>query len=438
MIFSEIIKKKREGMLLTKEEIDFSISGYTEGSIPDYQMAALLMAIVLRGMDEKETLHLTEAMLSSGETFDLSGIEGKKVDKHSTGGVGDKVSLILAPLAASCGVIVPMISGRGLGHTGGTLDKLESIPGFRTDLSSGEFYSLLERIGVAMMGQTEEVAPADRKMYSLRDVTGTVESIPLITASILSKKLAEGIDGLVLDVKCGAGAFMKNVNDAEALARSMAKVVKGFGKECVSVITNMERPLGRHVGNSLEVIESIECLKGRGTQDLMEVTYALTREMLVMGERAENKDTAQQLLEEAIGSGKALERFRKMVEHQGGDPHVVDDYSILPLAGNAEAIRADRSGFITGIDAYQVGLVTLALGGGRKKKEDAIDPGVGIVFERRDGAWVEEGDVIATVYHGEEFAGEIKKRLFSAITIEETPKEIPAMIIGLLAAGDGV
>jgi pyrimidine-nucleoside phosphorylase len=430
MIFSEIIKKKRDGSPLTREEIDFSIQGYTDGTIPDYQMAALLMAIVLKGMSEEETLFFTKAMLHSGKSFDLSHIPGKKVDKHSTGGVGDKVSLILAPLVASCGVLVPMVSGRGLGHTGGTLDKLESIPGFRTNLTYREFSDTMESIGVAMMGQTSQIAPADKKMYSLRDVTGTVESIPLITASILSKKLAEGIDGLVLDVKCGTGAFMKEVNDAEALARTMKEVVRGFGKKYMSLITNMDQPLGRNVGNSVEVIESIECLKGRGTQDLMEVTYALAREMLLLGEIVEDSDAAQRILEGTIGSGKALELFSKMVEKQGGDPRVVDDYSILPLAKNTEEIKADHPGYITNIDAYEVGLVTLALGGGRRTKEDSIDPGVGLVLKRRSGAWVEKGEVIAKVYFTNSFADDIRKRFVSAITIEETPVEIPSMIIG--------
>ncbi len=430
MLFSEIIKKKRDGAPLAKEEIDFAIQGYSTGSIPEYQMAALLMAIVLNGMDEQETLHLTRSMLHSGTSFDLSELDGKKIDKHSTGGVGDKVSLVLAPLVASCGVIVPMISGRGLGHTGGTLDKLASIPGFITDLSSKQFLNLLDKNGVAMMGQTVEIAPADRKMYALRDVTGTVESIPLITASILSKKLAEGIDGLVLDVKCGEGAFMKELEDAEELASSMTKAVQGFGKECSSVITNMDQPLGRNVGNSVEVIESIDCLKGGGTQDLMEVTYALAREMLLLSGQVADRDAAQQLLEDAILSGKALESFSNMVEDQEGDPRVVDDYTILPIAAKREEIKASRAGYITNINAYEVGLVVLELGGGRRRIEDSIDPGVGIVFQRRSAAWVEEGDVIAAVYYNRELGEDIKRRLISAISIGDTPPQIPPMILG--------
>ncbi len=429
MIFSEIIKKKRDGYALSKEEIAFAIRGYTEGSIPDYQMAALLMAIVLRGMDDEEVLHLTESMLHSGKIFDLSKIGGKKVDKHSTGGVGDKVSLILAPLVASCGVVVPMISGRGLGHTGGTLDKLESIPGFRTDLSSEEFVSLLERIGVAMMGQTEEIAPADRKMYSLRDVTGTVESIPLITASILSKKLAEGTDGLVLDVKCGTGAFMKNRKDAEALACSMTAVVKGFGKQCVSLITSMDQPLGRYVGNSLEVVESIECLKGNGPDDLMEITFALAREMLHMGGKVEDGDTAQKLLEDKIASGTALELFQKMVELQGGNPEVVDDYSILSAAKNNEEIKAESSGYLAEINAYEVGIAALMLGGGRRKKEDSINSGVGVIFEKKVGDRVEKGEILATIYYDKVLDEETAKRFTSAIKISSEPVKKPAVIL---------
>lgn len=417
MLFSDIIRKKRDGGFLTEEEIDFAIQGYTAGSVPEYQMAALLMAVVLNGMDEGETLHLTRAMLHSGSTFDLSELEGKKIDKHSTGGVGDKVSLILAPLVASCDVIVPMISGRGLGHTGGTLDKLASIPGFTTDLSRDQFFSLLEINGVAMMGQTEEIAPADRKMYSLRDVTATVESIPLITASILGKKLAEGIDGLVLDVKCGKGAFMKTRDDAGALASSMTTVVKGFGKQCVAIVTNMDQPLGRCVGNSLEVIESIECLKGKGPHDLMEVTFALGREMLIMAGKARDGVTAQTMLEDAIASGRALEKFRDMVERQHGDPEVIDDYSMLPRAKNSLKIKADRPGYLVDIDAYEVGMTNLMLGGGRKKKEDSIDYGVGIVFEKKVGDVVEKGEPIAVLHHENDLHNRTVDRFLSSITL---------------------
>jgi pyrimidine-nucleoside phosphorylase len=433
MVFSEIIRKKRDGFALTKKEIDAAVCGYTRGTVPDYQMAALLMAVVLKGMDEEETLHLTRSMLHSGTTFDLSKIDGKKIDKHSTGGVGDKISLILAPLVASCGVIVPMISGRGLGHTGGTLDKLESIRGFRTDLSLDQFLSLLEKNGVAMMGQTEEIAPADRKIYSLRDVTATVESIPLITASILSKKLAEGADGLVLDVKCGKGAFMRSADDAEALASSMTTVVKGFGKKCISLITNMDQPLGKYVGNSLEVVESIECLKGNGPDDLMEVTFALGREMIIMAEKAVDGATAQSMLEDAIASGKALERFRNVVELQGGDPRVVDDYSLLPQSKNRTEIKAERSGYISKIDCYEVGVVNLMLGGGRKRKEDSIDPGVGIVFRKKVGETVEKEESFAVLHHDDDLDKETVERFISSVTIiDERPSPLP-LLLGRIA-----
>lgn len=429
MIFSEIIGKKRDGFDLSREEIEFVIREYTEGKAPDYQMSALLMAILLRRMDKDETLFLTQAMLDSGRKFDFSGIQGKKIDKHSTGGVGDKVSLILAPLVASCGVVVPMISGRGLGHTGGTLDKLESIPNFRTNLEYDEFYGILEKVGVVIMGQTDEIAPADRKMYSLRDVTGTVESIPLITASILSKKLAEGIDGLVLDVKCGKGAFMKSFEEAERLASTMDTVVKGFGKKSVSIITNMDQPLGTSVGNSLEVKESIESLKGNGASDLMEVTYSLGADMLFMGEITSSRENAFSMLKAAIRNGRALDKFRKMIEVQGGNSKVIDDYSLLPTANNKKEIKAKSAGFIKTINAYEVGIVNLLLGGGRKEKEDEIDPGVGIVFEKKVGDRVEKDERIATIYYRDNLGEDIKKRFAFAIKISSrNVKKIPIIM----------
>ncbi len=429
MIFTEIIRKKRDGFPLTGEEIDFTIEGYMDSKIPDYQMSAFLMAVVLKGMDSNETFLLTEAMLSSGQTFDLSKIPGKKIDKHSTGGVGDKVSLILAPIVASCGVVVPMVSGRGLGHTGGTLDKLESIPGFRTNLEYKEFYAILEKIGVAMMGQTEKIVPADKKMYSLRDVTGTVESIPLITASILSKKLASGIDGLVLDVKCGKGAFMKTKEEAGRLVSSMNSVMKGFGKECTSIITNMDQPLGMYVGNSLEVMEVIECLKGNGPSDLMQVTLSLCSEMLIMGKRALNRDEAIPVLKDAIKSGKALDKFRNMVELQGGNLGVIGDYSLLPVSRNKKEIRTEESGWISEIDAYEVGIVNLLLGGGRRRKEDEINPGVGIVFEKKVGDRVDKDEPIATIYFDKVLDEEIEKRFTSSIKISSESVKKPTMIM---------
>ena len=430
MIFTEIIRKKRDGFSLTEEEITFAIKEYTTGEIPDYQMAAFLMAVVLKGMAKDETLFLTRAMLDSGKTFDLSKIPGRKIDKHSTGGVGDKVSLILAPLVASCGVVVPMVSGRGLGHTGGTLDKLESIEGFKIALSYEEFHCILDKIGVAIMGQTDKIAPADRKMYSLRDVTGTVESIPLITASILSKKLAEGIDGLVLDVKCGKGAFMRGLEDAEKLGEAIGSVMKGFGKEYSAIITNMDQPLGRYVGNSLEVIESIECLKGNGPSDLMEVTFSLASEMLIMGKRAKNRKEAIPILKDAIETGKALDRFKKMIELQGGNPGVIEDYAILPLSKNREVLRSKETGWISEIDAYEIGVINLLLGGGRRKKEDVVNLGVGMVFEKKVGDRVEKGEAIATIYYNKVLDKEIKERFFRAIKISPNLLKKPKAILG--------
>ncbi len=430
MIFAEIIRKKRDGFPLTKGEIDFTINGFTEGRIPDYKMSALLMAIALQGMNSDEIKDLTEVMLHSGKTFDLSDIPGRKVDKHSTGGVGDKVSLVLAPLVASCGVIVPMISGRGLGHTGGTLDKLESIPGLRTNLTYKEFYGNTQEIGVAIMGQTEEIVPADRKMYSLRDVTGTVESIPLITASILSKKLAEGIDGLVLDLKCGKGAFMKRLEDAEKLASAIGSVMKIFGKGYVAIITNMDEPLGMSVGNSLEVIESIEALKGNGNDELMKVTYTLGSEMLVMGEKAENREDATVMLKQALNNGKALDRFRKMVELQGGNPEVIDDYSLFPISENKKEMIASNSGWISEINAYEIGVMNLLLGGGRKMKDDRINPGVGIIFRKKLGDRIEKGDAVCTIYFDKILNNGIEERFSRACKISPNPVEKPKIIVG--------
>lgn len=431
MIFSEIIRKKRDGFSLSRDEIEFIVKDYTEGRAPDYQMSALLMAVLLRGMNEDEILFLTEAMLDSGRKFDLSAVNGKKIDKHSTGGVGDKVSLILAPLVASCGVVVPMISGRGLGHTGGTLDKLESIPDFRTNLDYDEFYGILEKIGVAIMGQTKEIAPADRKMYSLRDVTGTVESIPLITASILSKKLAEGIDGLVLDVKCGNGAFMKTIKQARELGKKMDAVVKGFGKKSVSVITSMDQPLGTSVGNSLEVKESIESLKGNGPADLMEVTYWLGAEMLLIGEVTSSREEAFSMLKMAIGNGKALHKLKEIVELQGGNSKVIDDYSLLPISDEKKEIKAEKSGFIETINAYEVGIVNLLLGGGRKEKEDDIDPGVGIVFQKKVGERVKKGETFATVYYRNNLGEDIERRFVSAVKISDNEVKKPSIILNI-------
>jgi len=427
----EIIYKKRNGGRLSSDEIVWFITQYTAGRIPDYQAAALLMAIFLKGMDFEETTALAMAMMNSGRIFDLSDIPGIKIDKHSTGGVGDKVSIILAPLVAAAGVPVPMVSGRGLGHTGGTLDKLESIPGFRTDLSYDEFRRILARVGLAMMGQTADMAPADRKLYALRDVTATVDSIPLIAASIMSKKLAEGSDGLVLDVKTGSGAFMRNLDDSRKLAETMVAIGLGLGKRMRAVITDMNQPLGRAVGNALEIEECIECLKGGGPEDLMEVTYRLGAEMLVMGERARDLASGERILREIISSGQALKKFREMVSAQGGNPKVADEPKrILPQAGKKIDLLADREGYIGGMDTREIGMAGVELGCGRMRLEDAVDPAVGFIFHVRIGDRVSAGQPMLEILTNDREKGErAGRRLSAAITIGQDPVPPPPLII---------
>lgn len=396
----DIIIKKRDGQTLTRDEIEFFARGVVNGQFADYQATALLMAIFLKGMTAQETAWLTDAMMRSGDVIDLRDLPGAKVDKHSTGGVGDKVSLILAPLAAACGVLVPMMSGRGLGHTGGTLDKLESIPGFRVQLDVPEFRAILQKVGMAMIGQTPKVVPADRKLYALRDVTGTVECIQLICASIMSKKLAEGIDSLVLDVKFGKGAFMKKKEDALALARAMVAVGKAGGKPVRALLTAMNQPLGRCAGHTTEVIESIECLKGRGPADLMEVTYALTGHMLILAGAAKDEADARKKMEAAIADGRALEKFRAMCVAQGGDARVVEDYSILPTAKRIYAVTAPAgaSGFVSEVDALKCGHAIMALGGGRAAVTDKVDHAVGIADLIKIGEPVAPGTRLCTLH----------------------------------------
>ena len=395
----DIIIKKRDGGTLGREEIGFFVTGVTDGTLPDYQASALLMAILVRGMSTEETAWLTDAMVHSGERVDLSGIPGAKVDKHSTGGVGDKTSLILAPLAAACGLVVPMMSGRGLGHTGGTLDKLEAIPGFRVQLSLEEMKAALVAVGCAMIGQTAQIAPADKILYALRDVTGTVESIPLISASIMSKKIAEGIDALVLDVKTGSGAFMKTEADSRRLAESLVSIGNASGVRTEAIITAMDVPLGRAVGNALEVIECFEVLKGRGPADLTDVSVELTARMLVLGGVASDRAGAAQQVRKAIASGEGLERFRRIIERQGGDPRVADDYARLPSAPERHVIAAARSGFVTRLDAESVGRASVSLGAGRDRVADAVDPAVGIMIKATVGDAVREGDPILELHY---------------------------------------
>ena len=395
----DVIRKKRDGGELSRFEIDSLIAAYTQGSIPDYQVSAWLMAVVLRGMTRAETATLTDAMLRSGEVLDLSGIAKKKVDKHSTGGVGDKTSLVLAPLAAVAGVTVPMISGRGLGHTGGTLDKLEAIPGFNVNLAVPEFRRVLEVCGCAMIGQTAEIAPADRKLYALRDVTGTVESPYLICASIMSKKMAEGIDALVLDVKTGSGAFMKSEKDAAFLAELMVQTGERMGKRTVALITDMDQPLGNMIGNALEVVEVVDVLRGGGPQDLRDLCLELAAWMLHLGGVSKTVAEGKQESAKLLASGQALERFRQMVELQGGDPRVVDDPKILPQTRHSQQVLSAKEGYIASLQCEQVGTACVILGGGRERKEDSVDPAVGIVLHRKVGDRVAAGEPIATIYY---------------------------------------
>jgi pyrimidine-nucleoside phosphorylase len=415
-----IIARKRDGQALTREEIAAFVRGATDGSWADYQLSAMLMAIVWRGMTPQETAHYTEAMMRSGVVADLSAIKQPKADKHSTGGVGDKVSLHLAPMIAACGVVVPMISGRGLGHTGGTLDKLESIPGFRVDLSLAAYRAQLENIGLALIGQTADLAPADKKLYALRDVTATVESIPLICGSILSKKLAEGIDVLVLDVKFGRGAFMKNPAKARELAQALVSVATAMGKPTRAVLTAMDEPLGRTVGNALEVAESIECLRGKGPSDLMDVTFALGEQMLLLAKTAATKEEARTKLAASIASGAALGKFRDMVAAQGGDPLVVDEPMRLPRARLKFELVAARAGFVTEVDAMGVALAALRLGAGRSKATDSVDHAVGVSGLVKVGERVEAGAPLAVVHANEEHTlAEVKAELLRAIVIAD-------------------
>ncbi len=426
----EIIYKKRNGAKLTGEELDWFIANYTSGSIPDYQAAALLMAIFLKGMAPQETTELAMAMMKSGEVFDLSDIPGIKVDKHSTGGVGDKVSIILAPMVAAAGVPVPMVSGRGLGHTGGTLDKLESIPGFRTNLSYAEFKHNLARIGLAMMGQTADLAPADKKLYALRDVTATVDCIPLIAASIMSKKLAEGADGLVLDVKTGSGAFMQEQDDALALTKTMIAIGQGMGRKMKALITDMNQPLGRAVGNALEIEECVECLKGNGPDDLMEVTYALGAEMLVMGERANDAESGKRILQQIVSSGQGLEKFREMVAAHGGEVKVADDCKkVLPQANFVIETKSEKAGYIHSMDNREVGMAGVFLGCGRLKMDDVIDPAAGFIFEKKLGEQVKAGEAMVKIFCNDEGKGkETAKRLKGCISISDRKPEAIQLI----------
>jgi pyrimidine-nucleoside phosphorylase len=397
----DLIIRKRDGAELAPEEIDFLVRGFSSGEIPDYQFSSLLMAIVLKGMTPAETARLTRAMIESGEVMDLSGISGPLVDKHSTGGVGDKISLVLAPLAAACGLRVPMMSGRSLGHTGGTLDKLESIPGYRTDLSLERFRMALERIGFAMIGQSQSVVPADRRMYALRDVTGTVESIPLITASIMSKKFAEGAQALLMDVKAGSGAFMKDRDRARALAQSLVSTGAGLGRRVAALITDMDQPLGLAVGNFLEVRECIDCLQGKGPKEEVDLTVQQAGWMLALGGLSKDAREGEALARDRLSNGSAWELFLRNVEFQGGDTQVLLHPDRGPRASIVKPLNAESSGFVRRIDAYKTGVASVILGAGRSRKEDRVLPGVGITLSRVQGDRVDRGDELCRV-HGED------------------------------------
>ncbi len=407
----DLIKAKRDGKPLPADAIRELISGYTAGSIPDYQMAAMCMAIYFRGLSPGELAAWTRAMLESGEVLDLSDIPGVKVDKHSTGGVGDKVSLCLAPMVAACGVRVPMISGRGLGHTGGTLDKLESIPGFRVDLTVAEYRRMVLEVGACLIGQTATLAPADRKLYALRDVTATVESIPLIASSIMSKKLAEGVDALVLDVKVGAGAFMKTREAAEALARTMIDIGTLMNRRVTALLTQMDQPLGRAVGNALEVAEAVAVLRACAPSDLTEVTLALGTEMLLLAGAAAEEAEARRMLQRTIDSGSALSKLQEIVRWQGGDPLALEDDSRLPRARSACELPCSAAGFVTAIDAEAIGVAAMLLGAGREKVEGKIDPGVGLVLLRKVGDAVSAGDPLAQLHYNRDENLEAAKAL---------------------------
>jgi pyrimidine-nucleoside phosphorylase len=436
MVVPSLIQRKRDGAALEPDEWRALIEEYVAGRVPDYQVSALLMAVTLRGLTTGELAALTDAMIASGDRLRFEGLGRPVIDKHSTGGVGDKVSLLLAPMVASCGVAVPMMSGRGLGHTGGTLDKLESIPGFRTGLSLREAEAQVQRIGCAMIGQTAEIAPADRKLYALRDVTGTVESMPLLAASIMSKKLAEGLDGLVLDVKAGSGAFIPEPDRAIEFARTMIALGETRGCRTVALLTAMDRPLGRACGNALEVEEALQGLDGEGPEDLMEVTYALGVEMLLVAGVERETAAARERLEASVSSGQALETFGRIIKAQGGDPAVIEDPGILPQAKAVEVFRAPGSGTVTSVDPSTIGRAIVALGGGRNTMADAVDPTVGFVITVKPGDPVKAGQPLASVF-ARDAAGITLglEALGRAISTEGEPAPLPLLSHRITGAG---
>lgn len=416
----DIIEKKRDGQELTTAEINFFIEGYTKGEIPDYQASALAMAIYFQDMNDRERADLTRAMVESGNTIDLSAIDGVKVDKHSTGGVGDTTTLVLAPLVASLGVPVAKMSGRGLGHTGGTIDKLESIAGFHVELTREQFIDLVNRDKVAVIGQSGNLTPADKKLYALRDVTGTVNSIPLIASSIMSKKIAAGADAIVLDVKTGDGAFMKTQEDAEELAHAMVRIGNHVGRKTIAIISDMSQPLGFAIGNALEVKEAIETLQGKGPKDLTELVLTLGSQMVILAGKAKTSEEAKEMLLDAIHSGKALAKFKEFLANQGGDASIVDDLTKLPQAKYKIELPAKQSGYISRMVADEIGVASMILGAGRATKEDVIDLAVGLVLHKKVGDKVEEGESILTIYSNRENVEDVKQKLYDNIFIADT------------------
>lgn len=429
----DIIRKKRDGGELSREELAPIIEGYTRGDVPDYQAAAFFMAVYFQSLTDMELADLTEIYVKSGATVDLSDIPAPKVDKHSTGGVGDKTSLVIAPIVAAAGCVVPMISGRGLAHTGGTLDKLESIPGFNSHLTIDQFKEVLKKTGSAMIGQTEELVPADRKIYALRDASGTVESIPLIAASIMSKKLVEGVDALLLDVKIGSGAFMKKQTDARKLAHAMVSIGRRMGKRIQALLTDMDQPLGNAVGNALEVMEALETLKGKGPADLTEISVELSARMMALADPSRSIEGAREQAQTLLADGTALNKFREIIEAQGGDPAVIDAYDRLPTASADHAISTPRAGYVARIDAEGIGIAAMLLGAGRERLDSPIDPAVGIVVERKVGEQVQAGDLLCTLYYnGNERLDEAVEMVEDAFHISANPPEPRPLIYEII------
>lgn len=422
----DLIAKKRDGLVLTKDEIDFMINQYTNDHIPDYQMASMMMAIYFQGMTTAERIYLTEAMVASGDEIDLSAIDGIKVDKHSTGGVGDSTTLIIAPLVAAVGVPVAKMSGRGLGHTGGTLDKLEAIPGFKVELASSDFIKLVNKNKLAVIGQSGNLTPADQKLYALRDVTATVNAIPLIASSIMSKKIASGADAIVLDVKTGSGAFMKDLDDAKALADAMVEIGNGAGRETVAIISDMSQPLGFAVGNALEVKEAIATLKGEGPADLTELSLTLASQMVFLAKKADSIEQAREKLLAVIENGDVITKLKQFIEAQGGDPKVVDQPDRLPQASVQVAVKADQTGYVSAIVADQIGMAASMLGAGRATKDAEIDLAVGIVLEKKVGAFVDQGDTLAVIHSNDQQNDVISEKIQAAFQVQtEEVKQKP-------------